>query len=204
MPGHASIARPAAGLASGHTRATQVLSSRQRIASQQRRHSPAACQALASSSLATVSSLQLSELLPAVPLGLQLPFGLPLPGVDILSVLGFLLNNPVITVALAVGTYVFLPRLWRWLLKRVVAPVLLVAAIFFAAQHPAQTVFLGKSVAGCASQPLLDSAELMRHWQLCSSLAYLMHTWLYNAMVQSLDRILCWSALWPSAAWQCF
>ena len=101
---------------------------------------------------AAVQSLGATTALPVAALA-QLPFSLPfsLPGLDVFSVLGFLLNNPVITVALAVGVYVFLPRLWRWVVRRIVAPALVLAVVFFAAQHPTQTVLLGKSILACAS-----------------------------------------------------
>ena len=104
----------------------------------------AACHAGLPASVLYPASLQLPAELHAAPLA-----QLPIPGLDIFAVLGFLLNNPVVTVALAVAVYVFLPRLWRWVVKRIVAPALLLAAVFFAAQHPAQTVFLGKSVLAC-------------------------------------------------------
>lgn len=122
------------------------LPSRRRSAQQStrcRRHG--ACQAGLHTAVQFPSSLQLPAELSAAPLA-----QLPIPGLDIFAVLGFLLNNPVVTVALAVAVYVFLPRLWRWVVKRIVAPALLLAAVFFAAQHPAQTVFLGKSVLACA------------------------------------------------------
>ena len=93
-------------------------------------------------------SQQLAELIATSPTA-QLPFPFSIPGLDIFTVGGFLLNNPVVTVALAVAVYVFLPRLWRWVLKRVLLPAIIVLLLVFAAQHPTQSVLLGKSVLAC-------------------------------------------------------
>ena len=111
-----------------------------------RSHGP--CRALPISAVpaALPASQQIAEILYSTPVA-ALPFGLPV--FDVFAVFGFLLNNPVVTVALAVGVYVFVPRVWRWVLKRVLLPAGILLLLVFAAQHPTQSVLLGKSVLAC-------------------------------------------------------
>ena len=111
-------------------------------------HKPAAGSSGQCRAMPHTAGLLSADLLSTAPLA-QLPFPLGLPGFDFFTVAGFLLNNPVITVALAVGFYVVLPRVWRWVLKRVLLPAGILLVVLFAAQHPSQSVLLGKSVLAC-------------------------------------------------------
>ena len=94
---------------------------------------------------AVANSWPWSAAAPASPIPLpssNFPFSLPF-GVD------FLLGHPFVTVALAVGVYVTVPRLWRLVVRYVVLPVLAIAAAGLALQHPAATLSIATTVFSC-------------------------------------------------------
>ena len=84
------------------------------------------------------------------PLPIPLPssnFPISLPyGVD------YLLGHPFVTIGLAAGLYVVVPRLWRLLVRVVLLPVLAIAAVGFALQHPAASLSFGTKALGCESR----------------------------------------------------
>lgn len=63
--------------------------------------------------------------------------------------LDYLLGHPFITLGVAAGLYVVVPRLWRLFVRVVVFPVLILAALGFAVQHPAQSLSFGSTAYGC-------------------------------------------------------
>ena len=84
----------------------------------------------------------------ALPGGIALPssnfpIGLPF-GVD------YLLGHPFVTIGLAAGLYVVVPRLWRFFVRVILLPVLAIAAVGFALQHPAASLSFGSKAYGCA------------------------------------------------------
>ena len=70
------------------------------------------------------------------------PISLPY-GVD------YLLGHPFVTIGLAAGLYVVVPRLWRFIVRVILLPVLAIAAVGFALQHPAASLSFGKTAFGC-------------------------------------------------------
>lgn len=72
------------------------------------------------------------------------PFSLPY-GVD------YLLGHPFLTIGLAAGLYIAVPRLWRLFVRVILLPVLIIAAVGFALQHPAASLSFGTKAVGCGS-----------------------------------------------------
>lgn len=90
-------------------------------------------------------------------LGIPLPssnFPIPLPfGVD------YLLGHPFITIGLATGLYVAIPRIWRLFVRFLLLPALAIAAVGFALQHPAATLSFASTAFGC--EPQAFPAEIL-------------------------------------------
>ena len=103
----------------------------------------------------TLCSLAVPSVATAWPWDAQQPIAVPLPSSNFPFAVPFgvdyLLGHPFVTIALAAGLYVIVPRLWRFVVRVIVVPVLAIAALGFALQHPAATLSFGSAAFGCES-----------------------------------------------------